>query len=142
MSAPIDLSATNKNMRRPRNAVYHSYILAAMKAGGEPLEDKLDPACLAGAAREVAKPKGAGARASWKCLPANAEERDEMSIRDRMALVLAIAERLRANDASWLHLVDVNWKAADSLVDSQKTTFAVPGLRAVNLAVYTKRTRG
>lgn len=91
------------------------------------------------AARPVETPAGGGAKANWQARPEHAEEQEEMPLKDKVALIVAVAKRLAANDGSLVHLLSVDWKAAKAKAVAEKETFNVPGLRAVNLSVYSKR---
>ncbi len=94
------------------------------------------------AAQDIMKPDGASAADAWQALPAHAEDRDDMPLADKTALIIFVGERLSANDGSFIHLLSVDWKAAKALAKAQKSTMRVPGLRAVNPPTYRKTTRG
>ena len=91
------------------------------------------------AARPVGKPTGATARDNWKALPEHAEAWADLSAADKIALLLHVAERCLAKDYSLVNLFDVNVTSCNQQANSQKSLMKIPGIRAVNLAVYSKR---
>lgn len=80
------------------------------------------------AERPITAVKGAGTRDNWKA-----------ELVDKRALILHVAERLKAGDDSLLNLLDVNTTTATQLARAQKSTMKIPGLRAINDVAFTKR---
>jgi hypothetical protein len=90
-------------------------------------------------------PDGGSDADNWQAVPEHAINadpkiaREEIPVRDKAALICFIADRLRQNDGQYIHLLDVNWTAAKAFAKGQKTTMKIPGLKAINPAVYRKR---
>jgi hypothetical protein len=93
-------------------------------------------------AQTVTTPVGASTRDNWQALPEHAETWADMPVSDKIALILHVASRCEARDFSLVNLLDVNTKACNQTAKAQKSTMKIPGIRAVNPPVYSKRSRG
>jgi len=91
------------------------------------------------AARPVAAPAGASTRDNWQALPEHAESWADMPTADKVALIVHVADLCRAGNLSLVNLLSVNTTACNQTAKAQKSTMKVPGIRAVNPAVYSKR---
>jgi hypothetical protein len=80
------------------------------------------------AARPITQVQGAGTRDNWKA-----------EVTDKRALILHVADRLKADDDSLLNLLVVDTTTATQLARAQKSTMKIPGLRAINDVAFTKR---
>ena len=80
------------------------------------------------AARPITQVQGAGTRDNWKA-----------ELTDKRALILHVADRLKADDDSLLNLLVVDTTTATQLARAQKSTMKIPGLRAINDVAFTKR---
>jgi hypothetical protein len=106
------------------------------------LQDAVSATAPPIASEEIVKPAGSSTVDNWQALPAHGEDRDDMPLADKIALIIHVGRLLQRQDGSLVHLLAVDWKAAKAMAKAQQNMMQIPGLRAVNPPTYRKTSKG